>query len=129
VTSEGTKTIGELANTEQKLLGINGEWTLGTVKSFGKQRLYRVQVARGANTRDFFATAEHRWIFPDLTETTTIGLVPGQQLCTVDGPEWAVTSVDRTNRVEEVFCASVPEGHAFVLEGDLVTGNCYTTPV
>ncbi len=33
-------------------------------------------------------------------------------------------SVEETDRVEEVFCAEVEEGHAFVLEDNLLTGNC-----
>jgi hypothetical protein len=129
VTSEGIKSLRDLSGTEQKLVGLNGEWTLGTVKSFGHQRLFRVHVVRAGETKDIFATAEHRWIYPDMSEGTTTQLQPGQPLCTVDGREWMVVSVDPTDRIEEVFCASVPEGHAFVLEGDLVTGNCYTTPV
>jgi DNA primase len=129
VTSEGTKNLRDLADTEQKLLGLDGQWTLGTVKSFGVQPLLKVTTVRGTQTKDVFATAEHRWIFPDQTESITVELVPGQKLLTADGPEWTVKSVELTSRVEEVFCASVPEGHAFVLEDDLVTGNCYSTPV
>ncbi len=38
---------------------------------------------------------------------------------------WAVCSVEETDRYEEVFCAVVDEGHAFVLEDDILTGNCF----
>lgn len=37
---------------------------------------------------------------------------------------WMVKSVMATDRVEEVFCATVPEDHTFALEGNIVTGNC-----
>ncbi len=37
---------------------------------------------------------------------------------------WEVVSVQPTNRVEEVFCAVVPDGHAFALAGNILTGNC-----
>ena len=37
---------------------------------------------------------------------------------------WTVVSVEETDRVEEVFCAVVPETHAFVLEDNILTGNC-----
>nr|WP_203338144.1 DNA primase [Nocardioides sp. DJM-14] len=38
---------------------------------------------------------------------------------------WIVRSVEPTDRVEEVFCAEVPDGHAFTLEDNILTGNCF----
>jgi DNA primase len=38
---------------------------------------------------------------------------------------WVVKSVESTDRVEEVFCAVVPETHSFVLEDNILTGNCF----
>lgn len=38
---------------------------------------------------------------------------------------WVVKSVEPTDRVEEVFCAVVPEEHAFALEDNILTGNCF----
>lgn len=38
--------------------------------------------------------------------------------------QFHVRSVEDTDRVEEVFCAEVPDTNTFVLEGGLVTGNC-----
>lgn len=38
---------------------------------------------------------------------------------------WVVRSVEPTERVEEVFCAEVPETHSFVLEDNILTGNCF----
>ncbi len=38
---------------------------------------------------------------------------------------WVVKSVDWSDRVEEVFCAVVEGGHAFVLEDNILTGNCF----
>ncbi len=40
--------------------------------------------------------------------------------------EWVVREVARTDRVEEVFCAEVEQGHAFVLEDNILTGNCFS---
>lgn len=37
---------------------------------------------------------------------------------------WQVESVEATDRIEEVFCATVPDHGDFVLEGNLATGNC-----
>lgn len=38
---------------------------------------------------------------------------------------WVVQGVSETNRIEEVFCASVPGTHAFALEDNILTGNCF----
>ena len=38
---------------------------------------------------------------------------------------WVVESVTPTDRVEEVFCAEVEDGHAFTLEDNILTGNCF----
>jgi adenosylcobalamin-dependent ribonucleoside-diphosphate reductase len=41
---------------------------------------------------------------------------------------WRVMSVERTDRREEVYCATVPnESHTFTLEGNLLTSNCYVS--
>src|SRR5580704_19047195 len=37
-----------------------------------------------------------------------------------------VREVARTDSVEEVFCATVEEGHAFTLEDNILTGNCFS---
>jgi DNA primase len=41
------------------------------------------------------------------------------------GRSWVVRSVEWSDRVEEVFCAEVPGSHAFALEDDILTGNCF----
>jgi DNA primase len=38
---------------------------------------------------------------------------------------WVVQSVEWSDRIEEVFCAEVPGTHAFTLEDNLLTGNCF----
>lgn len=37
---------------------------------------------------------------------------------------WRVESVEITGRIEEVYCAVVPDTHTFVIEGNILTGNC-----
>ena len=39
---------------------------------------------------------------------------------------WVVREIRQTDRVEEVFCATVDEGHAFTLEDNILTGNCFS---
>lgn len=37
---------------------------------------------------------------------------------------WTVESIEPDVSEEEVYCAVVPDGHAFVLEDNILTGNC-----
>ncbi|HYI60773.1 MAG TPA: DNA primase [Acidimicrobiales bacterium] len=53
--------------------------------------------------RERFAKAEKRWVRRG----------------------WVVRSVEPTDRVEEVFCATVPGTHSFALEDNILTGNCF----
>jgi DNA primase len=39
---------------------------------------------------------------------------------------WVVESVEPTDRVEGVYCATVEGTHAFALAGNILTGNCFT---
>ncbi len=61
---------------------------------------------------DFFLVSEHRDRF-------------GSAATGVARPGWVVRSVEPTDRVEEVFCAEVRDGHAFALADNLLTGNCF----
>jgi len=38
---------------------------------------------------------------------------------------WVVESIFETEREEEVYCAEVPGEHAFTLEDNILTGNCF----
>ena len=42
-----------------------------------------------------------------------------------DRLRWSVAAVAPTDRTEEVFCAEVPEHHAFALADHILTGNCF----
>jgi DNA primase len=42
-----------------------------------------------------------------------------------EGKNWVVQAVEWSDRVEEVFCAEVPGTHAFTLEDNILTGNCF----
>ncbi|MDH3399277.1 MAG: CHC2 zinc finger domain-containing protein, partial [Acidimicrobiia bacterium] len=63
----------------------------------------------------FFVLGKHRERFEQYARTRT-------------GPErkgWVIQEIKQTNRVEEVFCATVDGTHAFVLEDNILTGNCF----
>lgn len=38
---------------------------------------------------------------------------------------WVVRSVEPSDRVETVYCAEVPRHHAFALDDNILTGNCF----
>lgn len=38
---------------------------------------------------------------------------------------WRLAKIEKTNEVADVYCAIVPDKHSFVLEGNILTGNCF----
>lgn len=75
---------------------------------------YAVSLERSSLTEDFFLIEEHRQRWTD-----------NQDKQVKDYRGYTVVSVEQTNRVEEVFCAEVPETHSFTLEDNILTGNSY----
>lgn len=96
-TAMGVATYGI---TEQLRKGYGTEPTL----------LYFLRFVGSTLTEDFFLIPQHRQRFrPDKADR--IG--------------WTVESVEPTDREETVYCAIVPTTHSFVLDDNLVTGNCF----
>jgi hypothetical protein len=78
----------------------------------GQHTMYRMALMRASLDESFFLIPAHRQSF------TKHGGAD------VKVRNWVVKSVEETDRVEEVFCATV-EGHGtFTLDGNIVTGNC-----
>jgi hypothetical protein len=75
-----------------------------------KSPLYTVSLIPGTLREDFFVIPEHRERFTELSRSRPA--------------DWKVTSVEADVRDGEVMCASVPEGHMFTLEDNLLTHNC-----
>jgi len=74
-------------------------------------RLYSVALMPHTLSEEFFLIEEHKKRFKSNP--------PNREHC-----HWSVVSVESTDRVEPVFCAVVPETHEFVLEDNILTGNC-----
>lgn len=143
-TRYGRFRIDELARLgESEALMPDGTWRTVSFRSFGTQRLFRILLSRNGIQKEVFATAEHRWFTRDYKQTTTINLRSGHRLlcCLPAHPKdedfdpdgvryerlcFQVQSVTQTDRIEEVYCAQVPEFGAFVLEDGIVTGNCFS---
>ncbi|WP_188190142.1 DNA primase [Nonomuraea sp. SYSU D8015] len=95
--------IGTYGITEQVRVGFPGR---------EPSSLYRVHFVNEDLTEDFFLIDEHRLRFSGAEKAFA-------------RRGWVVQSVEETDRVEEVFCATVDHGHAFVLEDNILTGNCF----
>ncbi|HUG84894.1 MAG TPA: DNA primase, partial [Euzebya sp.] len=63
----------------------------------------------------FFILDHHRERFEAIPESRTKNERRG----------WVVEGVQPTDRVEEVYCAEVPDTSAFVLQDNILTGNCF----
>lgn len=94
----------------QERIGINGvESDIFTITFMGEMF-----------TEDFFLIQTHaeRW-------AAKHGGSHGRTVPQRTKRGWKVVSVEKTDRFEEVYCAVVPTTHSFVLEDNLLTGNCY----
>lgn len=80
---------------------------------------YRMALMRQTLSEDFFVIPAHRNSFVEA----------GGDKVKRDASAWTVVSVNPTDRVEQVFCATVENEAAFALEGNILTGNCaFFTP-
>jgi DNA primase len=75
--------------------------------------LFRIVFIDSDITEAFFLLEQHRLRFSPASKAS-------ERKC------WIVREVAETDRVEEVFCATVDQGHAFTLEDNILTGNCFS---
>jgi hypothetical protein len=130
VTSEGLKELKDLVGKDIKVLA-NLNWRDATVKSFGVQELRRLTLRKDRSEEEmvFYVTGDHLWyvvknLIKSLKPTDSLevdDVIPSETF----GEIWKVVSLEKTDRVEEVFCAVVPETECFALEGNVLTHNCY----
>ena len=142
LTTRGWKTLRSLSGTTPTLLSRGGKWIEAPVSSFGAEELWEVTVKRAGETLSFLTTENHRWFVKgkqesggssaDYREVSTRDLRPAHVLQEVyeqgvnstSEESWTVVNVECTGRRAEVFCATVPDEAAFVIEGNILTGNC-----
>ena len=96
--------IGTYGVTEQVRVGFEGR---------DPSSLFRIILVGSDLTDEFFLLDKHRLRF-------NTAATADERKC------WIVREVTKTDRVEEVFCATVDEGHAFALEDNILTGNCFS---
>jgi DNA primase len=95
--------IGTFGITEQVREGFPGR---------EPSSLFRIHFVNEDLTEEFFLLDEHRLRFTSSPKAFA-------------RRDWVVRSVEPTDRVEEVYCAVVEQGHAFTLEDNILTGNCF----
>ena len=96
--------IGTYGVTEQVRVGFEGR---------EPSSLFRIILVDSDLTAEFFLLDKHRLRFNPAAKA-------------FERKGWVVREVTATDRVEEVFCATVDEGHAFTLEDNILTGNCFS---
>ena len=80
-----------------------------------KVRTYTLNIDPWSLDEKFFCREDHR--------TRWAGTIAGRPR-KLKRSNWRVESVTLTDRVEEVFCGTLPETESFVLEDYILTGNC-----
>ena len=96
--------IGIYGISEQSRVGFEGR---------EPSSLFKIVFIDSDLTEEFFLLDKHRLRFRGTSKA-------------YERKSWVVREVLQTDRVEEVFCATVDEGHAFTLEDNILTGNCFS---
>ncbi len=94
--------IGTFAIARQDRVGIDGRLSA----------VYNLRLMTEDLTPDFFLLGKHRLRFEAGVRTYS-------------RRHWVVESVRPTDCVERVYCAVVDRTHSFVLEDNILTGNCF----
>jgi DNA primase len=105
----------EFVRTVCTRLGIGTFGIAGQIRTGidGRQSaIYHVRLMTADLTPDFFLLSEHRRRFRATEKKYA-------------RTHWVVESVRPTDRVEPVYCAVVERTHSFVLEDNILTGNCF----
>lgn len=87
ITRNGTRRIKDLHQSlGEQVMDGNGRWVDADVRWFGQQSLVKISLKRNKQTKDIFATADHRWFArwsdskSKFVECTTDDLRPGMIL-------------------------------------------------
>jgi len=84
---DGVHPIGSLAGTRHTVLTRGGQWVEAAFRSYGRQRLWRIDLSRNGLTKILYATDGHRWFVRGVTrDVLTRDLRPGHRLESVLPP-------------------------------------------
>lgn len=74
--------------------------------------IHRISFIPESLSEDFFINPTHRERFKNLHRSAS-------------QKRWVVKSVERTDRIEPVYCCIETQTHTFTLEDNILTGNCH----
>lgn len=136
ITSAGIRSFNDFVDGDTvQVLSHRGLWRIGTVHCFGEQEIQIVTfVNEDMSVRHTVeCTPNHRWILSDgmITTELKVGDVLVKSPCDIEGRitqfhgvVWTVEDIEKTDRVEPVWCLTVDTDHSFVLEHGQPCGNC-----
>ena len=94
--------IGTFGRTSQTRLGLGGRMS----------DVHRIHFVASSLDGRFFLLSEARRRHADSSKK-------------FERLRWQVVSAEPSERVEQVYCAEVPGEHAFALDDNILTGNCF----
>ena len=62
ITSEGIKALWDVAESHITLMDGNGDWVESYVHFHGVQKVYKVKLTKGKQSRDILVTEDHEWV-------------------------------------------------------------------
>jgi DNA primase catalytic core len=81
ITADGIVPIAELSGKTATILTRGGKWQDAAFRSYGRQRLYRIELSRNGVRKIVHATSGHRWFVRDrVSAAVTTELKPGHRL-------------------------------------------------
>ena len=130
ITETGLKSFNDYEDGDHVMVFTHkGNLKNAVVHKYGRQKLVEVTFMRGDEVKVVHVTPTHRWILRDGTQTTNLNVgdlivkSPFEQ----DKAYWEVASISYPYELGEgleVWCLEVEDDHSFILEGNIVTGNC-----
>jgi len=133
LTVKGWEKIGDCEGSYKTLLSKDGKFITSYIKNFGKQKLYKLIYRINKHRYTVYSTADHLWYTKNGKNEElkkTIDLRKNDLFPTIykDRTEYVAefVSIQPTDRDEDVFCAVVPKYHSFVIDGNVLTHNCWS---
>ena len=134
ITETGLKSFNDYEDGDHvKVFTHKGNLKDAVVHKYGRQKLVEVTFMRGDEVKVVHVTPTHRWILRDGTQTTNLNVgdlimkSPLYPALEQDKTYWEVASISYPYELGEgleVWCLEVEDDHSFILEGNIVTGNC-----
>ena len=131
ITTSGIKSFRDFNDGDTvEVFSHTGQKRNATVKCYGKQELVEIVFRRGKDDYKYVnATPNHRWLLLDGTTTTQLKIgdsIFKSPFETAKEP-WIVVDISPKYDIGEsvyVWCLDVEIDHSFILEDNIVTGNC-----